>query len=145
MQRIVQITLILCFALPLVGCYHARIETGLTPSSQVIDIPFATSFIYGLVPPETVNASSQCSSGVAIVETEHSFVNQLVAAITFGIFTPMHIKVTCASGGGMGALDVDGVEMNVSANATSEEVIDTFSRAADKAVEEGRDVYVVFE
>ena len=144
MQRIVQITLILCIALPLAGCYHARIETGLTPSSEVIDIPFATGFVYGLVPPETVEAESKCTSGVAIVETEHSFVNQLVAALTFGIFTPMHIKVTCAAGG-MGANNVDGAEMNVSANASTEEVLETFTRAADMAVEEGKDVYVVFE
>lgn len=145
MQRIVQLTLILGITLSLTGCYHARIETGLTPSSEVIDIPFATSFIYGLVPPATVEASAKCTSGVAIVETQHSFVNQVVAAVTFGIFTPMHITVTCAAGGAMGALDGDGVEMNVSANASREEVIETFSRAADKAAEEGLDVYVVFE
>ena len=145
MNRLIQLLLIACFALPLAGCYHARIETGLTPSSEVIDIPFAIGWVYGLVPPETVEASAQCTSGVAIVETEHSFVNQLVTMITFGIFSPMHIKVTCASGSSMGANDMEDSEMNLSARAASEEVIETFSRAADIAVAKDKEVFVVFE
>jgi hypothetical protein len=32
------------------------------------------------------------------VETEHSFLNGLVGALTLGIYTPMHLTVTCASG-----------------------------------------------
>lgn len=31
-----------------------------------------------------------------MVETQVSFLNQLVGALTFGIYTPMHITVTCA-------------------------------------------------
>jgi hypothetical protein len=82
----------------LAGCYHATIETGRPPSPQQIDIPWAKAFVYGLVPPATVQAQEQCPSGVARVETKISFMNGLVSAITFAIFTPMHITVTCASG-----------------------------------------------
>ncbi len=82
----------------LTGCYHARVTTGLEPSPKVIDKPFATGWVYGLVPPSTVEAEEECENGVADVETELSFVNQLVAFLTGGIYTPMHIKVTCASG-----------------------------------------------
>ncbi|NNK65052.1 MAG: hypothetical protein HKO98_17750, partial [Gemmatimonadetes bacterium] len=32
------------------------------------------------------------------VETQHSFLNGLVAGLTFGIFTPMTITVTCGAG-----------------------------------------------
>ena len=35
--------------------------------------------------------------GVATVETEMSFVNGLASVVTLGIFTPQHVKVTCAS------------------------------------------------
>jgi hypothetical protein len=35
---------------------------------------------------------------VAKVETERSFLNGLVGAITWNIYTPMHVLVTCASG-----------------------------------------------
>ena len=89
-----QICYILLFAstLMVAGCYHASVTTGRTPSAQVIDQPWALSFVYGLVPPSTVDAASQCSDGVAMVETELSFLNQVVSALTFGIVTPMHIK-----------------------------------------------------
>jgi hypothetical protein len=79
------------------GCYHATVETGATPSTVVIDQPFASSWIYGLVPPKLVTSSSKCPSGVAKVETQHSFVNGLVGVLTLGIYTPMQIKVTCAT------------------------------------------------
>ena len=80
------------------GCYHATVETGATPSTVVIDQSFASSWIYGLVPPKLVSTTSKCPSGVAKVETQHSFVNGLVGVLTFGIYTPMQIKVTCATG-----------------------------------------------
>jgi len=82
----------------LCGCYHATVETGATPSSVVIDQSFAASWIYGLVPPKLVSTTSKCPSGVSKVETQHTFVNQLVGLLTLGIYTPMQIRVTCANG-----------------------------------------------
>jgi hypothetical protein len=41
-----------------------------------------------------------CPAGVARVETRQSFANGLVGMITFGIYTPMEIIVTCADGPG---------------------------------------------
>ena len=82
------------------GCYHAVIETGRTPSGQVIDQPWAMSFVDGLVPPPVVETASKCPNGVARVETQHSFLNALVAGITFGIVTPIRITVTCAAARG---------------------------------------------
>lgn len=79
------------------GCYHATVETGATPSTQVIEKKFASSWIYGLVPPSTVSTTERCPNGPAKVETQLSFVNQLVGLITLGIYTPMEIKVTCAT------------------------------------------------
>ena len=50
------------------------------------------------MPPETVSTQERCPNGVAKVETQHRFVNQLVGLLTLGIYTPMQIKVTCAAG-----------------------------------------------
>jgi hypothetical protein len=79
------------------GCYHATVETGAAPATEVIHQSFASSWIYGLVPPKTVETESRCPKGVAKVETQHSFVNQLVGFLTLGIYTPMEIRVTCAT------------------------------------------------
>ena len=81
----------------LLGCYHATITTGLTPSTETVEKSFASGWIYGLVPPSTVETAAKCKTGVAKVETKLSFVNQLVNFITLGIYTPMHITVTCAA------------------------------------------------
>lgn len=86
-------------AVLLSGCYHAIIETGRPAGSEIITNKWAHSFIYGLVPPQVVNTAARCASGVARVETQHSFLNGLAAAVTFGIYTPIQIDVTCATGG----------------------------------------------
>ena len=126
----------------LAACYHATIETGLPASPQVIEKSFASGWIYGLVPPSPVKAMSQCPNGVSKVETQLSFVNQLVNVITLGIYTPMSIKVTCASSG---RSSVPGTpEIKVGDGATSEQVIDAFRRAADAAVATHGPVYVQF-
>ena len=84
----------------LVGCYHAVIETGRPAGTTVVTKPWAMSFIFGLVPPPVENVAQQCTNGVSKVETQHSFLNGLVAAVTFSLVTPMQIDVTCAAAGG---------------------------------------------
>lgn len=84
--------------LTLGGCYRVTVITGAPPAPQVIDKPWQNSFVYGLVPPPEIDAKPTCPQGFAEVVTERSFLNGLVGAITSSIFTPMHAKVTCASG-----------------------------------------------
>jgi Bor protein len=98
------------------ACYHATVETGATPSSTVVDKSFASAWIYGLVPPSTVSTASKCPNGVAKVETQHTFLNQLVGLVTLGIYTPMQIRVTCAAGG---SASVDSTALRVVAKGTS--------------------------
>jgi hypothetical protein len=113
----------------LAGCYHATIETGLTPSTQVLEQSFASAWIYGLVPPKTVSTTSRCPDGAAKVETQLSFVNGLVGLLTLGIYTPMHIRVTCAQGSA-----ATGAMLEVPADATVAAVQATFGSAATLAV-----------
>jgi hypothetical protein len=116
---------LLVLAMAALGCYHATIETGRPASNQVVEVPWAHSFIYGLVPPTTVDAAEECDNGVAQVETQLSFLNGLVSGITGGIYTPMHIIVTCASSGGM--------EEDASASVIEVEDMDALAAALDEA------------
>ena len=130
------------------GCYHATIEMGRTPSSVIFDQPWAMSFIYGLVPPPTVSAAEKCTDGVAMVETELSFLNGLVSSITFGIVTPMHIRVTCAAPRGMSDTSLDDTEktiVSIPKEATESEVQSYYKEASDLAVELEHPVYVSYE
>ena len=132
---------ILAAAISLSSCYHATIETGLTPSTQVLEQSFASSWIYGLVPPKTVETTSRCPDGAAKVETQHTFVNQLVGFLTLGIYTPMHIRVTCAQ-----ARDgASAATLTVPRAAGGDEVRAAFGYAADRAVRSEGAVTVRFE
>jgi hypothetical protein len=142
MPRIPQLTAAALLVLLLPACYHATIETGLPAGSQVVEKTFASGWVYGLVPPSPVQAMSQCRNGVSKVETQLSFVNQLVNFLTLGIYTPMWIKVTCASGT-RSALPAT-PDIKVGDGATPEEILDAFRRAADAAVESHGPVYVRF-
>jgi hypothetical protein len=90
--------LVFSLTLALSGCYHATVNTGMRPGMRTVENKWASSFILGLVPPSTVETMDRCPQGVARVETQLSFLNQVVSWITFGIYTPMEILVTCAEG-----------------------------------------------
>ena len=80
------------------GCYHQVIRSGKAPGTKVVEKPWTATWLWGLVPATPIDVTSQCQSGVAIVETQQSFVNGLVGGLTLGIYTPRTVKVTCASG-----------------------------------------------
>jgi hypothetical protein len=126
----------------LAGCYHATVETGATPSSEVIDKAWASAWIYGLVPPSTVSTAEKCPNGVAKVETQHSFVNQLVGLLTLGIYTPMQITVTCAA---RGSASADTSSPRVVAQGTSPAARQAaLTKAVTQAVTTRKSVYLQF-
>ena len=84
-------------ALLLAGCYHVTVVTSAAPPGTHVNKEWQNSFVYGLVPPQEINVKDQCPQGVTKVETERSFLNGLVSALTWSIYTPMHVEVTCSS------------------------------------------------
>ncbi|HKA65435.1 MAG TPA: Bor family protein [Methyloceanibacter sp.] len=78
------------------GCYHVTVETGLQPSAQVVEKEWAHGFVFGLVPPNTIETKEKCLKGVAKFESQQSFVNGLASFLTSGLYTPFNVKVTCA-------------------------------------------------
>ena len=123
------------------GCYHATIDTGATPSTQVVSKEWAAGWIYGLVPPSTVETASKCPNGVAKVETQLSFLNQLVSFLTLYIYTPMSIQVTCAAPRTAGAAS-PAADVTVSQAEGSQAVASAFAQAASRAVASHRPVLV---
>jgi len=84
----------------LTACYHVSVVynppgPAQASSGATVDKPWSHGFVYGLVPPAEVNTKEQCPRGVAKVETEMSFVNGLAAALTWQLYTPQHVTVTC--------------------------------------------------
>ena len=95
MRRILSLA---ALALSVAGCYHATVETGLRPSAVRVERKWAHGFLYGQVPPSTVETAARCPHGVAKVETRLSFLSQVAYALTGGIYSPMEIVVQCAEG-----------------------------------------------
>ena len=128
----------------LAGCYHATIDTGLAPGPKTVEM-WKHSWMAGLVPPSVVEAQSECENGVARVETQQSFLNGLVGALTSGIYTPMTVIVTCAADD-MSSAAVDSASVvTVPYGSDYEEIMDAFGRAADKAVAAEQPAYVQFK
>lgn len=92
-----KVLLLAVLTLPLAGCYHATVNTGLAPSGVQVEKKWANGWLYGLVPPGNLDVGDQCPNGVARVETQLSFLNQVASGLTVGIYTPMTIVATCAS------------------------------------------------
>lgn len=94
LHRAVSIALISSTA----ACFHQAVHSGLTPSpTSVVEEQFVSTWLWGLVPAKPIDVRQSCPTGVATVETQQSFVNGLVGAVTLGIYTPQHLRVTCAS------------------------------------------------
>jgi len=124
------------------GCNHATIDTGLTPSTVKIENKWANGWVFGLVPPETVETAEECPDGVARVETELSFLNQLVSILTIGIYTPMSIVVTCALPGSDDAGAIEQASIRLNPDASMEEKQRIMGEAASLSAELGTVVYV---
>src|SRR5512140_1218501 len=131
-MRFARAVALLAVVAVLPGCYVAKVDTGLHPSTTVIKKSFASCWLYGLVPPSTVETAAKCPNGVAIVETQHSFLNQVVAGLTFEIYTPIQITVTCAERPATSMIDFK-QDITIPSEASTAEIQAYFSRAADEA------------
>lgn len=127
------------------ACFHATIETGLPASSETISKAWAHGFVFGLVPPSTVETAAKCKNGVAKVETQHSFLNMLAMFLTADLYTPIQIDVTCASSSKMSALNGSADETVIRAsNGTLEAAAAALNEAALATMRTGKPSLVVF-
>lgn len=135
--------LLLALAVSATGCYHVTVDTGRTPNGVTISEPFALGFIYGIVPPPTVETMAKCPNGVATVETQQSIVNALVSALTVGIVTPMQVDVACA-GATADAGSAPAADLAIVVGEGDSAVL-AVAEAAERSAETGEPVQVRFE
>lgn len=141
MSRIATILVIPIVAFALSGCYSAQVTTDKQPSGQVIEKPWATGFIAGLATPGAqIDAAQQCSNGVAKVETQVSFLNQLATFVTLNLYSPMSVTVTCAAGGSMS--DLQAPDFTVPEEADDATAHDVFRAAAQQSAQAAAPVRV---
>jgi len=97
MKRIISISALVATALLVGACFRVTVITGAPAVATTIDLPWQKSWVFGIVPPDTIQSKARCPNGVSQVMVESSFLNGLVSGLTSSIFTPIHPVVTCAS------------------------------------------------
>jgi hypothetical protein len=81
------------------GCYRASFYTDPKLVRGLEHDQWSSFFIFGLVGTEVVDVSNFCEGrAIAEVKTGGNFATSFVSAITFGIYTPRKVYVTCAAG-----------------------------------------------
>lgn len=125
------------------GCFRQVVQTGRTPSTTVVEQPWVSTWIFGLVEAQPIDARTQCPSGVATVETQTSFLNGLVGILTLGIWTPQTVRITCATG--TAALPAGTEVLHVAADATDAMVQAVLQQAAERSASLAQPVAVQFD
>ncbi len=77
------------------GCYHSIVDTGAEPGPVGYHEKWETAWLGGLIAAE-VDAEGICDGPWVRVETQKSFLNGLVSALTLGIYSPHEVEVVCA-------------------------------------------------
>lgn len=83
------------------GCYRQVVNTGKAPSTTTINKAWTATWAWGLVPAQAIDVTQQCAGGIATVTTQLTVPNWFAQAITFGIYSPRSVTVTCAQGTAM--------------------------------------------
>jgi hypothetical protein len=115
------------------GCFHQVVQTGRAASPTVVDKEWVPGWLWGLVANDEVDVRRDCPMGVATVETEQSFMNGLVALVTIGIYTPQHVRITCASRSA--SLPAGMRELTIPAGATKEAELAIVRQAIEESAE----------
>ena len=126
------------------ACYHQVVNTGLTPSSTTIEKPWVATYVWGLVAAQPIDVRLQCPNSVAVVETQQSFANGLVGALTLGLYAPQTVKITCAGSGRAGDDLPEAQRIDIPKNATHDERIAYTNDAIRRSIESHKTIVLTF-
>jgi hypothetical protein len=83
------------------GCYRASFYTDPKLVRGLEHDEWTSFFVFGLVGTQVIDVRNFCEGKqIAEVKTGGNFATAFVSAITFGIYTPRKVYVTCAAGPG---------------------------------------------
>ena len=81
------------------GCHQHTYTVGQgAPTGPVVYEERQNHWLAGLIGDKTLDVPRICPSGNATIHDEQSFLNGLVATLTWGIYSPTTVKIRCDSG-----------------------------------------------
>lgn len=82
------------------GGYRARVSTGLPPGDARVEESWRAGFLGGIIGPAPLDVSDACPDGVSLVENRVHLGHAVVSLLTFSLYAPMRLHVTCAAAPG---------------------------------------------
>ena len=83
----------------LAGCFEHTTTVGAgAPHAPAVYDHWEHFWLGGLIGHTRVDVARTCPSGDATIESEQTFLNGLVSALTGGIYTPVSLRIRCADG-----------------------------------------------
>ena len=91
--------LLLLFCVLLAGCYTVRIADPAAKAQPraYSHQAWAHSLFWGLIPLGRVNSNVCGDGGIRTIKTQIGGLGLIGYALTGGIWTPMHVKITCSA------------------------------------------------
>lgn len=99
MKKLILLSAVLCGAALMTGCFNTRLLVGNVKSTDPmveVNKKWNDHFLFGLVPGKSTNVEVTSLTGNNanyVLHTYTSFVNGLIAVVTYGIYTPTETKV----------------------------------------------------
>lgn len=106
MSKLARISLSLAAvsALALGGCYKVNYKTGLPPGGATHKTK-VSHFLWGAAGGGDTQIGAMCPDGVASVNEQKSFVDQLISGLTGFLYSPTSVVVECAKGDGVASAE----------------------------------------
>jgi Bor protein len=124
------------------GCYHQVVDTGRAPGKLAVEHWFVSTWLWGLVPAKEIDVRRECPAGIATIMTETSFVDGLVSVLTIGIYTPQHVRITCALQ--TASLPPGAMDVTIPATSSASESAAVLRRAVESVEQSGTPVVLHF-
>lgn len=77
------------------GCFHFHYVTDEKPAPAPSSEAWHHGFVWGLVEGMPVDVTKVCPSGFARIDSTETFVNGFVRFVTWSIYSPETITITC--------------------------------------------------
>ena len=109
--RIVQMLIVAGLLLAGAGCYRHTYTVGAgAPAGPLVYDHWHHHWLWGIINPDRqVALKAVCASGDATIDNEMSFLNGLVSALTWGIYSPTTVKIRCAGSSANLELDAEDI------------------------------------
>jgi len=79
------------------GCFRLHYVTDRKPAPAPSSEALHNAFVYGVAEGSPVEVNAICPSGISRADSTETFVNGFVRVITFSIYTPETVTITCST------------------------------------------------